>query len=305
MVVDPPGSSDSIYAMQLVDVAKKMSPVPIKIEHREDFSSFGTWEAIAWTMDQGEVGNEGYIPIIAGAPGTIIDLIVIDMKKEVGVDLNDYIPVVFTETIRYLIHQRADAPWGNTMQDFIAYAKKNPGKLRYISGGGAGGQNAAMQWYMSKFGFTVKEILGGGSGERALAVAAGEGDFTLSPADVVLPHWQAKKVKVLMVSGPEKPPAPWEDVPTAIDLGLKDDPHGMSRGIIVSAKVPESHRAWLETLFTASVKDKEYMTNRQKIPGITLKTLNKEASDKLVRDAYDFMLPIFKKMGLFWGDKKK
>ena len=36
MVVDEPGSGDSIYATLLSEVAKDMCPVPIKILHRQD-----------------------------------------------------------------------------------------------------------------------------------------------------------------------------------------------------------------------------------------------------------------------------
>jgi hypothetical protein len=89
MVVDEPGSADSVFATQLVEVASEMSPMPINIQHRVDFSNFGTWEALAWVKDQGEAGNDGYIVIVYTLQGGIIDLLVIDMKTEVGVDLED------------------------------------------------------------------------------------------------------------------------------------------------------------------------------------------------------------------------
>ena len=63
LVVDDPGSDDSIYASQLQVQLQKRSPVRINVEHRGDFSNFGTWEALAWVIDQ-EGGMEGYIPLI-------------------------------------------------------------------------------------------------------------------------------------------------------------------------------------------------------------------------------------------------
>ena len=68
MVVDEPGSTDSLYTMVLVEVAKKMSPVPIKIQHRQDFSNFGTWEAISWIMDQRSLEMTVIFPLSSPHP---------------------------------------------------------------------------------------------------------------------------------------------------------------------------------------------------------------------------------------------
>ena len=77
--------------------------------------------------------------IVFPAPGIITDLLVEDMKKAVGVDLSDFNPVILTEQLPYFLHQRADAPWGDKLEDLIKYAKENPETVRYISGGpGAG-----------------------------------------------------------------------------------------------------------------------------------------------------------------------
>jgi tripartite-type tricarboxylate transporter receptor subunit TctC len=304
MVIDDPGSSDSVYAMQLAEVAKKMSPVPILIEHRQDFSNFGLWEGVAWTKDQGKLGTDGYISFVFGVPGNVIDLLVIDMKKEVGVDQKDLRFILSAENTPYFLHQRANAPWGNTIQDLVAYAKKNPGTLRYISGGAGGGQDAAMQWYIKGLGFTVKEIVGGGADARALAVAAGEGDVTVSRPESILPHFQGGKVKVLMVGGSEPAPSPWEGVPSAASLGLKNDPYGTYRSLGTIAQVPESHLVWLRTLFTAAAQDEQFIANRKNIPGLVYKIRSEEEMLKLSQNAYDFSLPVMKERGVYWGDKK-
>ena len=305
MVVDDVGSADSLYATLLADSAKKMSPQPILIEHRADFSNFGTWEALAWVMDQGKLGNDGYINVVYTYPGCVVDLVVIDMKKETGLDLNDLNPVVSTETALYFIIQRINAPWGTTMQDFLAHAKKNPGTMRYMSGGPGSGADAAVRWYMKGLGFTAKEIIVGSSSARALGVASGDGDFALSPADVCLPHIQAGKVRPLMTSALKPQAPPFDKAVTSASLGMKDDPWGNNRSMAVSPKTPEPHRAWLETLFTAAATDKDFVEKRSKMPGMAFDILGKEATLKKCRDAYDFTLPIYKEMGLYWGDKKK
>ena len=303
VVVDEPGSADSVYANQLAEAAQKISPVPINVEHRQDFSNFGTWEALAWLTDQGEVADEGYVSIVFTVPGAIVDLLVTDIKSEVGVDLNDLNVVASTEQLPYFLHQRADAPWGDTVQDLVEYAKANPDTVRYISGGLGGAQDAAMQWYMRELGFTVNTIIGGGSSERALTVAAGDGDVTVSPPDVILPHYEAGRLEVLMASGDTASPEPWADVPNAASMGLEGDPWGQTRGVAVSPSVSEEHRAWLQELYTRAAADPEYVAKREQVPGLAVIVRDGEETLALAQTAYDEALPIMQELGAYWGDQ--
>jgi tripartite-type tricarboxylate transporter receptor subunit TctC len=303
MVIDEPGSADSVYANQLVEAAQPFSPVPIRIEHREDFSNFGTWEAIRWMIDQGPEANDGSVVFVYTVPGSVIDLLVIDMETELGVGLDDLNVVVSTEQLPYFIHQRADAPWGDTMQDFIDHATANPGTIRYISGGPGGAQDAAFQWYLRQFDITVNEIIGGGGGARALTVAAGDGDVTLSPPDLILPHFEGGKVDVLMMTGDGVSPAPWEAVPNSASFGITGDPWKQTRGIGVPPGVPEENRAWLEQLFTTAATQSAYQANRLQVPGLQTTILDAAGTIALAQTAYDESLPMMQEMGVYWGDQ--
>jgi tripartite-type tricarboxylate transporter receptor subunit TctC len=228
---------------------------------------------------------------------------VIDMETELGVGLDDLNVVVSTEQLPYFIHQRADAPWGDTMQSFIDYAKENPGTVRYISGGPGGAQDAAMKWYMSQFGVTVNEIIGGGGAARALTVAAGEGDVTLSPPDLILPHFEGGKVDVLMMSGDGAAPAPWENVPNSASFGITGDPWKQTRGIGVPPETPEENRLWLEQLFKLAAEQPDYQAKRQQVPGLQNVLLDSAGTIALAQRAYDESLPLMKEMGVYWADQ--
>jgi len=303
MVIDEPGSADSVYANQLVEAAQPFSPVPIRVEHREDFSNFGTWEAIRWMIDQGPRTNDGSVLFVYTVPGSVIDLLVIDMETELGVGLDDLNVVMSTEQLPYFIHQRADAPWGDTMQDLIDYAKENPGEVRYISGGPGGAQDAAMQWYLRQFDITVNEIIGGGGGARALTVAAGEGDVTLSPPDLILPHFQGGKVDVLMMSGDGVSPTPWENVPNSASFGITGDPWNQTRGIAVPPETPDENRLWLEQLFAKAAAQPDYQALRLQVPGLQNTILDATATIALAERAYDESLPVMRDLGVYWADQ--
>ena len=298
MVVDDPGTADSVYAMGLSEAAKKMSPVPILIEHRGDFGDYGNWAALGWIKEQGKIGTDGYISIVGTQPGNQMDLFLVNMKKEVGVGEEDYNSVAFTEFAPYALIQRTGAPWGDTMKDLIAYAKKNPNTVRFISGGISSASAIAMFWYAQELGFTVKEVVGGGPDARALAVAAGEGDITTAQPGTAIAHYQAGKIKVLMMGGAEPAPPMWSSAPNAESLGMKGDPFGTYRGLVTIKEVPESHRNWLETLFTAAGKDKDFADKRKQIPGLVVKSYSKADMVRFAKNAKAFAIPILKKGGI-------
>jgi tripartite-type tricarboxylate transporter receptor subunit TctC len=306
MVIEAPGDPDSLYATHLVKAAERISPVPIKIEHRPDFSNFPTWEALAWLNQQGPESNDGRVVYVSSWPGNIADTIVDDVKTATGVDMDDMNSVVATDFTPYFLIQRADAPWGDTLEDFLKHAKANPGTVRYISGGPGGGQDATMKWLMSKLDFTVDEIIGGSGTERALAVASSEGDVTVSSADLILPHFEGGKVDVLLLNGDKPAPKPWEGVPNTGSLNLTDDPGwGSTRGMATTKQVPDDHRAWMEALFLKAAEDPEYIDGRTKmVPGLIIDPIGHDDATKKMMAIYNAALPIMQAAGVYWKDKK-
>jgi len=95
--------------------------------------------------------------------------------------------------------------------------------LRHISVGPGGARHAAMEWYLAQWGITVKEVVGS-TPSQYVSLGAGDADISALPVDGARPHWEAGKLTVLMVSGSNLSPPPWQSVPNAAAVGLKNDP---------------------------------------------------------------------------------
>lgn len=305
LVVDEPGSTDSVFASQIAEAASRISPQPVTVEHRIDFTNFGTWEAIAWIRDQGKLASEGYINYIYTLPDATIDLLAIDIESQVGVGLDDLVGIIGAEKVPIIMIQRADAPWGDTLEDMVKYAKENPGKIRHISGGPGSGHDATMQSWVRRLGIEVKDVQSGSPAERALAVASGEGDINTSPVDVFQPHMDAGRVVPLMASGKDLPP-PWDKLPSAQGtLGWTDDPFGQVRVIAATPEVSEEHREWLFKLFAEATKDEDYRKKRLQISGLQILNLNTEELRQIADTAIEKVKPIYQEKGIYWEDQKK
>jgi tripartite-type tricarboxylate transporter receptor subunit TctC len=304
LVIDEPGSTDSVFASQLAEAASKISPQPVVVEHRVDFTNFGTWEGLAWVRDQGDLSNEGYINYIYTLPDAFIDLLAIDIEGQVGVGLDDVNGIIGAERVPIVMIQRADAPWGDTLDDLVKYAKEHPGEIRHISGGPGSGHDATMQSWVRRLGIEVKDIQSGTPAERALAVASGEGDINTSPVDVFSPHMDAGRVEPLMISGKDMP-APWDKLPSAQgSLGWTDDPFGQVRAIAAAPEISEEHRKWLYDLYLAATKDPDYQAKRLQISGLQILDLDNAALKGLAETAIEKVKPIYIEKGIYWEQQK-
>ena len=302
MVIDEVGSSDSLFATELSAIASAMSPVEVVVEHRTDFTNFGTWEGIEFVRND-ERGAEGYIAFMISLQGSTMDTITIP-PEDLGGGLDDLNIVMTAESVPYAMYRRNDpAPEWGTMTEMVEFAQANPNTVNYISPGPGGAQDAAFKYYQQQLDFTVNETVVPGTLERALVVAAGEGDITLAPPEVVLPHWEAGKVEVIMITGSEAP-EPWSEVPTSADLGIASDPYGLTRGIAVSPTAPPEHKEWLETLFTAAIEDPVYQEQRASVPGLRIDVRSSDEAREQIQDIYDFTLPIFEELGMTWQDQQ-
>jgi tripartite-type tricarboxylate transporter receptor subunit TctC len=303
LVIDEPGSADSIYANAIAEAASRISPQPVVIEHRLDFTNFGTWEGIAWIRDQGELATEGYIAYVLTLPDAMIDMAAMDIESMTGQNTDSLNPVIATERVPFMLIQRADAPWGNDAQAFVDHAKANPGTIRHITGGPGGGMDAAMRFWLDGLGVQVQDVIGGNPSERALAVASGEGDITASPPDVLMPHLDAGKIKLVMGAGDAAFPAPWDSVPTSASLGLANDPFKQTRTIAVAPEVSAEHKQWLYELFSAAAQDPAYVESRSKVMAIELVDLDPQEAKELSTLGLDTAVAMFKRLGIYWADQ--
>jgi tripartite-type tricarboxylate transporter receptor subunit TctC len=63
--------------------------------------------------------------------------------------LKDFIPIISYSYYLYGLAVKSDSPW-KTFEEFIAYAKANPGKIRYSTSGVGTGQHLAMEFLAMK-----------------------------------------------------------------------------------------------------------------------------------------------------------
>lgn len=276
VVVDDPGTRDSIYATDLAAALEGISPVDIVVSH-EVSAQGGTVPMLA-ELETRPGGPEGYFPVVVAIPGTVTDFHIEPIEEEYGIGPNDVRFLIATEGQPYTLAQRTDAEWGDTFEEFVEYGRANPGKLRYMATSVGGGNDIAMEWLLDGLGIEVNKIPAGGHQEALSAIGAGEGDFTYTRTELARQFEQDGRVTVIFQSGfglaePWASEAGSERIQTAesySDYGLEDVSFGIILGLMTKADVPESHARWLHELFKAAAATPQWQNRLQTVPGLQI-----------------------------------
>lgn len=107
----------------------------------------------------------------------------------------------------------------NTLSEFIAYAKANPGKLNYASQGTGSLSHIGTEIFKQQTGVFMTHIPYRGSGPAVQDVLAGQVQVFITTPPSVLQHVQSGKLKALAVTGNTRHPG-LPNVPTTAEAGL-------------------------------------------------------------------------------------
>ena len=125
----------------------------------------------------------------------------------------------------------------NSMQEFIAYAKKPEAKLAYSTPGIGNNWHLATEVFSQKIGIKMTHVPYKGGGPAVGALVAGEVQAMLASPAPLLPHYKNKRVKVLAYSG-DKRNAAAPEVPTMKEAGVDYYYDGGWFGMFAPAKTP-------------------------------------------------------------------
>ena len=154
---------------------------------------------------------------------------------------------------------RADQPY-KTLDEFIAYAKANPGKVNMGHSGVWGATHIPTAQLLKSAGIKVNLIPHKGGGPLLSAILSGEDDIGFLFSTQTLPHFKAGKVRVLAVAGdtpiPNSPA--FADLPTMASLGHPGVAFTMDRIFMAPAGMPAKDLMFLRDSFEKLMDHKSF-----------------------------------------------
>lgn len=144
----------------------------------------------------------------------------------------------------------------NSVEELIAYAKANPNKLNYGSGGNGSGGHLAGELFKKQADIDIMHIPYNGGAPAQLALLSAEVDFTFDNLATAAPNINAGKLKALAVTTDERSDV-LPDVPTVKESGLENFSVSTWWGLVAPANTPKEEIDKLNAAFNAAMKSEQ------------------------------------------------
>jgi tripartite-type tricarboxylate transporter receptor subunit TctC len=222
----PGGGVDTTTRMISQPLAERLGQ-PIAVENRG--GAAGNIGTELFTREK----PDGYALLMASTSPNSVNPY---LYSRLGFDpIKSFTPIVLVSSVPNILVVPAASPF-NTAHELVAYAKANPGKLNYGSGGVGSSQHLAGIMLATAAKIDMVHVPFKGAGPAQTALVAGHLDLVLDTPPALV-HVASGKLKALAVASKTRNPA-IPNVPTFDELGIPGVHMGAWYGIVGPAGTP-------------------------------------------------------------------
>ena len=207
----PPGGPTDTFSRAVAQKLAESLGQPVVIENRGGAGGGLGMDALAksapdgYTIGLATTGTHTINPALYGAK------IPYDAQK-------DFTPLTVAASYVNILVINVDHP-AKTVQDLIAFARANPGKVTFGSAGNGASNHLSGEVFKSLTGVQMQHVPYKGSAQALTDVMAGNITFMYDVLNTSLPQVRAGRVRALAVTAAKRSPfAP--DVPTMEEAGV-------------------------------------------------------------------------------------
>jgi tripartite-type tricarboxylate transporter receptor subunit TctC len=282
------GGSTDLLGRALASSVTKHLGQPVVVENKPGASgTIGTDYALkakpdGYTLLTTSTGNFTSTPLIQSVP--------YDPNKDVRHIIN-----IATHPIILVVN--AASPW-KTVEEFVAYVKQNPGKLKFGQNTPGGTTHMAMESFRKAAGLDMKMVPFGGGGAEVVAALLGKHvDVAVVHPQEVSEHLSKGTLKALVVYS-ENRIKTLPDVPTGKEKGYNVI-MGVTKGISGPAGMPDDVVKKLHDAFKKVMDEEDFKVAAKKTGDLEyLDYMSGEDTAKFLQNMYKAMDPLITELGL-------
>ena len=196
----PPGGGADTLIRLLTPPLTEAWKQSLVIENRPGASGFIGAELVA------QSAPDGY-SLLMGSTAAVTDK-----------NVSKFAPVALVSASPYIVTVNP-ALNISSIRSLIAYAKTNPGKLRYGSSGPGSASHLSAELFTSLAGITMMHVPYKGTGQALTDLLAGHIDVMFAPAQTVMPQVESGKLVALAETGSKRSES-LPNIPTVAESGL-------------------------------------------------------------------------------------
>ncbi len=192
-----PGGPSDVMARVLSKKMEEYLKQPIVIENRSGAGGTIAGGIVARAAPDGHT--------IMLATGSILAINVTLYPNAPYDSVKDYAPISMLGVQTNVLYTHPSVP-ANNIKEFIAYAKANPGKLSFGSGGVGTPAHLAGELLRIKAGIDYTHVPFKGTGPTLQSVIGNHVPTAFNPPSPLMPHLQAKTIKAIAITTLERTP---------------------------------------------------------------------------------------------------
>jgi tripartite-type tricarboxylate transporter receptor subunit TctC len=208
----------------------------------------------------------------------------------------DFTPIIMVSNAPMLVVVNAASPF-NSLKELIAGAKAKPGQLTFGSPGTGSVNHMATEWLVAAAGAKALHVPYKGGAPAVSAVAANEVVFTVAGLPGVLPHLQAKRVKVLGVTTAKRSPQV-PDYMSAQEAGIPGVDASIWVGLFAPKGTPRDVVAKLYEASAAALKNPDVKKRYATVGGAETTTMGTAEFTKRIRSELERYRKVAAQVGI-------
>ena len=210
-------------------------------------------------------GASGHIgaDFVAKSPADGKTLLMSSTASLTEKNVHQFAPITLVSASPYVVTASAKTTF-NSIKELIAYARANPGKLTFGSSGTGAASHLSAELFKSMAKIDLLHVPYKGTGQATADLLAGQIDLLFAPAQAVLPHVKAGKLKALATTGAKRPET-IPDLPTVAESGLPGYEAVGWFGLLAPSATPKSTVEKLSSDANRVLSDQEVRTRMQAV----------------------------------------
>ena len=210
IVPQPPGGGFDLSARVMADRLPRFLGQPVIVENKPGAGTLVGTEFAARSA------ADGYSLLLGGTSNMAFNL---GLYPKLSYDpVKDFIPVGLIVTWPYMLVARKDLPQ-TSLAELIDFARKNPEKITYASGGRGTGQHIAVAVLAHLAGVKMTHVPYSGAQAAYQDVLGGRVDLFFDNASTALPQVRGGAVRALAVSTAKRY-AVMPELPSVMETGV-------------------------------------------------------------------------------------
>src|SRR5215218_5520183 len=237
------GGPADVTARQIGSILQESFVQPFVIENRTGAGG------VIGTVEAAKSPPDGYTLLMMSNTQTANESLVPQRKYELMRDLMPIAPVNYSDLV-IVIHPSVQA---KTLQEFIALAKSQPGKLNYASSGQGTPYHMAGELFKAIVGIDVVHVPYRNSGEARSGVIGGQVQMMIDAVPAMAPNVAENQVRALATTGKTRSTV-LPNAPTVIEAGIAGYEATIWLGLMAPAGTPKPIIDKINAAVNAAVK---------------------------------------------------